>query len=153
MLHGALDTKKQFENLCGLLKDDFEVHMINFSGHGGKPMPAERFSIKFFAVEVIRMLDINNIDNINIAGHSMGGYIGLYLARFYSKRVKKVFTINTKLLWNEEIAAKEVKMLDAEIIEQKVPKFAERLRKLHTPNDWNVLMGKNICNADRNGER
>jgi pimeloyl-ACP methyl ester carboxylesterase len=142
LLHGALDTKSQFNVLSSLLKKDFEVHTFNFSGHGGEPMPEEEFSIKFFAEEILNYMNKNKISKANISGHSMGGYTGLYLARFFPERVNSVFTINTKLLWNEEISKAEVKMLDAKRIMMKVPGFVRRLEKLHTPNDWKVLLTK-----------
>ncbi len=142
LLHGALDTKEQFAGLCSLLKDEFEVHAFNFSGHGGKPVPDKAFSIKFFAEEVLGLLDENKITSISIAGHSMGGYVGLYIARFFPERINKILTINTKLLWNRETASEEVKMLNPTAILEKVPKFAERLEKLHAPTDWKILLLK-----------
>lgn len=142
LLHGALDTKAQFNKLSNLLRNDFEVLTVNFPGHGGEPMPEEEFSIKFFSDEAVNFLNKNKIDSVNISGHSMGGYTGLYIARFYPERVKKVFTLNTKLYWNEEIAAGEVKLLNADKIIQKIPRYAQKLEQLHKPNNWRTLLEK-----------
>jgi pimeloyl-ACP methyl ester carboxylesterase len=142
LLHGALDTKEQFSALRSLLQEEFETHAFNFSGHGGKPIPDKAFSIKFFAEEVLSWLDKNNLPSVNIAGHSMGGYAGLYIARFFPERISKVLTVNTKLFWNRETASKEVKMLDPAGILEKVPRFAEHLEKLHAPADWKILLLK-----------
>lgn len=72
----------------------------------------------------------------------MGGYVAMYLAKFYPHRVKKIITLATKFNWNENIAAKEVNMLDPEVIEKKVPAFAAVLQKRHAPNNWKTVLEK-----------
>lgn len=142
LLHGALGSKVQFIDLEKKLKDSFEAYSINFSGHGGEPIPGEPFSIPLFAQDVLSFLDKNKIDKINIFGYSMGGYVGLYLARHYPERVNKLFTIATKLKWNEEIAARETKMLDPVKIKEKVPAFAEELIMRHSQSNWEKVLSK-----------
>ena len=51
LLHGAIGAKDQLQPLADLLKNDFIVHVFNFSGHGGKPFAEEHFSIE--AIKVI----------------------------------------------------------------------------------------------------
>ena len=36
LLHGALGSENQFSQLKESLADKFEVHSMNFEGHGGK---------------------------------------------------------------------------------------------------------------------
>ncbi|RPI14116.1 MAG: alpha/beta hydrolase, partial [Ignavibacteriae bacterium] len=69
LLHGALGTKFQFNELKNVLNDHFKVHSINFSGHGGEPIPGEPFSMELFACDVLKWMDANRIDKINIFGH------------------------------------------------------------------------------------
>ena len=66
---------------------------MNFSGHGGRPIPKEHFSIEMFAGDVIKFMDSAGIDSINIFGYSMGGYTAVYLARHHPERVKKIFRL------------------------------------------------------------
>jgi len=139
ILHGAIGSKKQFEGISETLKNSFTVHSINFSGHGGEPMPAS-FSIETFANDVLNYLSKNNITTINIFGYSMGGYVALYLAKHFPKKVNKIFTLATKFNWTNEIAAKEIKMLNAEKISQKIPAFAKLLQERHQPNDWKLVL-------------
>jgi pimeloyl-ACP methyl ester carboxylesterase len=72
----------------------------------------------------------------------MGGYVALYLEANQPESVGKVMTLGTKFNWNPEGAAKEVRMLNPSIIEEKVPRFAEHLSKIHAPNDWKSNMIK-----------
>jgi pimeloyl-ACP methyl ester carboxylesterase len=84
----------------------------------------------------------NYIKTIDIFGYSMGGYVALWLARFYPERVGKIFTLGTKLKWNAEEVEKEIKMLNPEVTQQKVPAFAQLLVDRHGEHEWKSLMSK-----------
>lgn len=144
LLHGALGTKGQFNELTKLLSDPFDVFSLNFEGHGGRPFGGE-FSIDTFSKNLADFLDSNEINETNIFGYSMGGYIALHGAIQIPERIKKIITLGTKFKWTEESAAKEVKMLDPKKIEQKVPHFAEKLKADHHPNHWKTVV-KNTAN-------
>lgn len=141
LLHGAIGAKDQLQPLAEILKSDYEVHTLNFSGHGGEPMPMN-FSMEQFAEDVLTYLKENNISKTNIFGYSMGGYVALYLAKHHPEKVEKVITLATKFEWTAEIAAKEIKMLNAEKIAEKIPAFAATLAKRHEPSDWKQVLQK-----------
>lgn len=141
LLHGALGSAAQLEPLQTQLTPHFTVQTLNFSGHGGKP-PAGDFSIAAFADEVLAFLNENKIQQVNIFGYSMGGYVALHLAKHYPERVGKIFTLGTKFDWNPATAEREVKMLNPAKIQEKVPLFAEALAKRHQPNDWKEVVTK-----------
>ena len=82
------------------------------------------------------------MQNTVLVGYSMGGYVALYLAKHHPEKINKVFTLATKFLWTPEIAEKEIKMLDAEKIQEKIPAFAQTLANRHAPNDWKVILKK-----------
>lgn len=142
LLHGAIGAKDQLQPLADILGDKYTVHTLNFSGHGGEAFANEDFSIPLFAEEVLNYLQRNHIRVINISGYSMGGYVAMHLAKHHPQLVDKIITLATKFHWDESIAAKEVKMLDADIIAQKVPAFAEQLCQRHLPNDWKLVLNK-----------
>jgi len=142
LLHGAIGAKNQFTELEELLNADMEVHTMNFTGHGGAKLPDEPFTIDMFARDVIAYLDSNNIDEINIFGYSMGGYAALYAALNNPGRIGKIFTLAAKFEWTPEIAGREVKMLDADKMKVKVPKFAAELAKRHGEDKWVILLQK-----------
>jgi pimeloyl-ACP methyl ester carboxylesterase len=141
LLHGAIGAKDQLEPLKEELQDLFSIHTLSFSGHGGENMP-DAFSISVFAEDVLRYVEENKLEKIDIFGYSMGGYVALYLAKHHPGRIGKVFTLATKFNWTPEIAEKETKMLDAEKIGEKVPAFAKALEQRHAPNDWKNLLKK-----------
>ncbi|MFN8322105.1 MAG: alpha/beta fold hydrolase [Chitinophagales bacterium] len=142
LLHGALGSKDQFIDLEIALAGTYKVHTLNFSGHGKRPSHHHGFTIQNFAHEVLDWMNEHYLQTIDIFGYSMGGYVALWLARFYPERVGKIFTLGTKLKWNEEEAEKEVKLLNAEKIVEKVPAFAQSLAERHGEHEWKSVMSK-----------
>lgn len=141
LLHGALGSAQNFLSLEKELSADFQVCRFSFEGHGGNEIPNEAFSIPRFAEEVLAFLAKNEIEIISIFGYSMGGYVGLYLAKHFPEKVSKLFTLATKLAWTVEGAKKEAAMLNPTKIKEKVPKYAAALAQLHGEN-WEILMQK-----------
>jgi pimeloyl-ACP methyl ester carboxylesterase len=139
LLHGALGSSAQLAPLAKLLSDHYEVHTLDLPGHGGTPLPGP-FSIPFFAHYVQQYCQDNSLSRVPIFGYSMGGYVALYLARQASQSVSRVITLATKFHWDEATAAKEVKMMDPEVIQQKVPQFAQVLQLRHSPTNWKDLL-------------
>ncbi len=142
LLHGALGSSAQLQPLADALSITYDVHLLDFSGHGGKPVAAEAFSMEMFANDVISYMMLKGLDKVSVFGYSMGGYVGMYLARHYPARVKKVVTLATKYHWDVPTAAREVQMLNPEKIEQKLPAFAATLIARHAPTDWTTILGK-----------
>jgi pimeloyl-ACP methyl ester carboxylesterase len=141
VLHGAIGSSAQLKPLAAALeKEGFDPKLFDFTGHGGREMPAAAFSIPLFADDVIRWMDEQRISRIDIFGYSMGGYVALYMARHYPERVGAVLTLATKFDWNPAGAEKEVKMLNPERIAEKIPKFAATLEQRHAPQDWKEVL-------------
>lgn len=143
LLHGAIGSKAQFDGFKAL-QDTFEIFSINFSGHGGEPLP-EKFTMKLFSDDILRFIEKEKISPINIFGYSMGGYAALYLASRYPEKVRRIFTLATKFDWTEESAARESRMLNPEKILEKVPQFAAELEKRHAPGDWKEVLSKTVA--------
>jgi esterase/lipase len=141
LLHGAIGAASQFDKLKEELKDKFEIHTMNFSGHGGEAMP-DKFSIELFAEDVIKFLEKNKLENIDVFGYSMGGYVALYNASRHKNKINRIFTVATKFDWNEESSVKESKMLNPAKIEEKIPAFAKALEKRHSVQNWKIVMNK-----------
>jgi len=142
LLHGALGSKEQFAQLSENLQHDFTIDTMNFSGHGRAASIDHAFTIQNCAHEVLNMLNEKQRLKTDIFGYSMGGYVALWLARFYPDRIGKIFTLGTKLEWNETTVEKETKLLNAEKISTKVPAFAQELQDRHGEHEWHSVLHK-----------
>ena len=141
LLHGAIGSKGQLISLEKSLQPFFQVHTLNFPGHGGEPLP-NSYSMPIFAESVKKYIDQHKLYEPIIFGYSMGGYVALYGAKRHSFRAEKIITLATKFEWNETIAAKESKMLNPEVIEEKLPRFALTLQERHAPENWKEVLHK-----------
>jgi pimeloyl-ACP methyl ester carboxylesterase len=140
-LHGAIGSSAQLKALQSKLSHSFTVHLFDFPGHGGKELPG-KFSIPVFAESLVEFLKEKQLSSVDIFGYSMGGYVAMHLAKHYPELVNKIATLATKFEWSEDIAAKEVKMLQPDVIEQKIPAFAETLKQRHAPQDWKQVLNR-----------
>lgn len=142
LLHGAMGAKDQLLPLAESLTDDFYIHRLNFSGHGGEPMPDKPWSIDLFAQQVLAYLDtyVPAGEPVHLFGYSMGGYVGMHMNRYHPGKLAKTITLATKFHWDEPGAAKEVQLLNPDTILKKIPAFAEQLEKRHAPQDWKALL-------------
>jgi esterase/lipase len=142
LLHGALGSKEQFKELEEALSGSFTVRTLDFSGHGRRQSHHHAFTIQNFAHEVLDWMNEHYIKTIDVFGYSMGGYVAIWLARFYPDRIGKIFTLGTKLKWNDAEAEKEIKMLNPEKVLEKVPVFAQALSDRHGEHEWKSVMSK-----------
>ena len=134
LLHGALGSAQQFILLEKALSPSFDVHSFSFEGHGGVDS-SRPFRMNHFVENVLDYMSTHQIETASIFGYSMGGYVALTLASNYPEKVEKIVTLGTKFDWTPEFAAAEVRKLNPEKIEEKVPRFAEYLAKVHAPID------------------
>lgn len=142
LLHGALGAASTLEPLKKELLPFYQVHSFNFSGHGGSEIPQAGFSIELFTQDVLAYLDQQQLPAVHIFGYSMGGYVALYLAKLHPEKVKSIFTLATKFNWSPATAEKEIRLLNPEKIQEKVPHFAKALAERHDPQDWKENMIK-----------
>lgn len=140
LLHGALGTAKQLEPLAHHFAVGRDVHTLNFYGHGGDSAPEGGYSFTRFAEDILTYLDANGLEQIDIFGYSMGGYAAMFFALKYPARVGKIATLGTKVNWTVAGSQQEVKMLDADKLEAKVPAFAEQLKQLHGADNWRGVL-------------
>jgi len=141
LLHGAMGSSEQMLPVIEKLNDEFEIHNLELPGHGSSRSEVH-FDLENFAGFVIRYMDKHNMDRASFFGYSMGGYIGLYIAAKFPGKIEKLITLGTKLSWSKEIAENEIKMLDPETIESKLPAFAQQLDERHHAENWKWLMIK-----------
>ncbi|WP_242926201.1 alpha/beta fold hydrolase [Pontibacter vulgaris] len=142
LLHGALGSAATLAPLKNELEANYRIYTLDFSGHGGKPLPESPFAMPLFAQNILQLMEQEQLERAHIFGYSMGGYAALYFALQYPERVKSIFTLATKFAWSAEAAEKEGKMLNPEKIQEKVPHFAQTLAQRHAPQRWQDVMLK-----------
>jgi len=164
VLHGALGSAHQFSETgdprpeTGDQRPETVIEVMEFFGHGAAPDVDEAWTIDTFVDQLEGYLDPNSPHRqqlvrlgaplsalrspLSVFGFSMGGYVALSLAKRRPDLISRVLTLGTKLSWSPEQASHEIRMLDPDIIEQKVPKFAADLQHRHGHDHWRTVMWK-----------
>lgn len=138
LIHGAIGGGNQMIPLKEALKNDFDVHILEFDGHGDKAQANVPFTLPGFVQQLNSF--IHSIGNsAHVFGYSMGGFVALQAAVNGNGAIKSVCTLGTKMSWNEEIAENETKQLNPKTIKEKVPRFYEVLESRHGEHWIEVL--------------
>jgi len=120
------------------LASRFDARVLEFDGHGSKSAIGHSFSVSSFVIQLDTFIETLE-GPVHVFGYSMGGFIALISAARGNQSIKSITTLGTKLLWDREIASKEVKNLNPETIKEKVPGFFESLERRHGGHWVDVL--------------
>tara|TARA_R110000868_G_scaffold273926_1_gene533172 strand:- start:5348 stop:6124 length:777 start_codon:yes stop_codon:yes gene_type:complete len=90
ILHGFLGMSDNWKTLgTQFASDGFQVHMLDLRNHG-RSLQSEDFSYEFMVQDVFDYCQANNLEKINIIGHSMGGKTAMLLATSYPELIDKL---------------------------------------------------------------
>ena len=142
LLHGALGTSDQFKSIVEGLRDEWLIHTPEFEGHGDAAQRNRPFRIEYFVENLMDYMNKKSLSRVHIFGFSMGGYVGLCLARRMPRRVGKVMTFATKFNWMGDIARAEASRLNYKLILSKAPAFARTLKERHGAERWMNVVEK-----------
>ena len=140
LLHGALASAAQLKPLAREMAAFYDVHPVEFGGHGGRPLVAGEFSMAGFARELLAYLRDQQLAAVHVFGYSMGGYAALAAAVQAPEQFLSITTLGTKFDWSPATAALETRFLDAEKMREKVPRFVAQLEQLHAPTPLAELL-------------
>jgi pimeloyl-ACP methyl ester carboxylesterase len=76
ILHGLLGSLDNWETISRKLADKFTVIRLDLRNHGRSPH-TEPFSISLMAADVIQFMIDHQLNEVQLAGHSMGGKVAL----------------------------------------------------------------------------
>lgn len=147
VVHGALGSAAQMQPISSALESLGTVHNVELPGHGDTALTsASEFTIASF-VDALA-LAVDRVPNESTArrfvfGYSMGGYVALALEAQRPGTFAGILTLGTKFAWTPALALREGSRLNADIIAEKVPKFAAALEERHRDaGGWKLLLDR-----------
>ncbi len=140
LLHGALGHTHLFDPYEEWLQARFNVHKVLLEGHGNNPLRDHPVSIESYTEQLDTYLKEHQIEQADVFGYSMGGYIALWHSLQHPGIISSIATLATKLHWTEEGAAKESQLLIPENMKNKVPQYAQHLAEIHGDPHWEKLV-------------
>jgi 3-oxoadipate enol-lactonase len=91
----------------------FRILRYDTRGHGQSSVPRGAYTIEQLSWDLVRLLDVLQLERVYFCGLSMGGMTGIFLAANAPKRLQKVVLCNTAAkigtpeTWNARIQAVE----------------------------------------------
>jgi pimeloyl-ACP methyl ester carboxylesterase len=148
LLHSLAAHSHWWDWTAPLLAERFSVAALDLRGHGGSAWsdpPAYRAAD--YAADIVAVLDALGWRSPLVIGHSLGGYVGAYLAARYPERVGALVIADTVTQWSDDEAAWAQRQVD-----RPGPEFANaseagsryRLSPSETraPGDWIRHLGE-----------
>ncbi len=90
ILHGFLGMSDNWKTLAiQYAASGFEVHALDLRNHG-RSFHADDFSYEIMVQDVMLYCEANNLNRIDLIGHSMGGKVAMLFAAFYPETVNKL---------------------------------------------------------------
>ncbi|RZJ63143.1 MAG: alpha/beta fold hydrolase [Flavobacterium sp.] len=90
IIHGFLGMSDNWKTLGGqYAKEGFEVHTVDMRNHG-KSLHSDDFTYKAMVQDLVEYCQGNNLDTVNIIGHSMGGKASMFFATQYPEKTDKL---------------------------------------------------------------
>ena len=90
ILHGFLGMSDNWKTLGTQFgTEGFQVHMIDLRNHG-RSLHSEEFTYEMMVQDIFEYCHANNLENINIIGHSMGGKVAMLVGTTNPELVNKL---------------------------------------------------------------
>ena len=103
-LHGLVDTLDVWKRLAPALEARGRVTRIDQRGHGQSEAPPGPYSRADLAADVLRVMDVEGIEQTILVGHSMGGIVAMETALAYPERIAGLVLIGTTSECREKVA-------------------------------------------------
>lgn len=103
-LHGLVDTLEIWSRLTPALEARGQVLCVNQRGHGSSDAPPGPYAREDLARDVIRILDLEGVDQTVLVGHSMGGIVAMEAALAAPDRIRGLVLIGTTSACREKVA-------------------------------------------------
>lgn len=90
IIHGFLGMSDNWKSFSVLYAEQgFQVHILDLRNHG-KSFHSDGFSYELMAQDVLEYCKENNLEEIDIIGHSMGGKVAMLFATEHPEMVNKL---------------------------------------------------------------
>jgi pimeloyl-ACP methyl ester carboxylesterase len=137
-LHGFLENSTMWHEFVEPLAKTNQIILIDLPCHGKTRFEGELCSMTFMAETVNAVLKEENIENPTIFGHSMGGYVGLELAKLTDVKLVMIHSN----FWDDSIQQKSDRDRVVDLVQDRKPFFCKvAIPNLFYPNNRKACEG------------
>lgn len=98
LLHGLMTSGACWTPVARALERDYDVIMPDARGHGNSGVPEQGYRYENLAADVVSLIDVLNLANPVLVGHSMGGMIAAVVASRVPKRLRGLVLVDPAFL-------------------------------------------------------
>jgi len=151
-LHAYALDHTEWMDVARLLKSDFTLVLPDIRGHGRSTSPKGLYTMKELAGDIIALLDHLKIEKAALAGHSMGGYVALSMAKYYPERVSGLALVASHAYADSE-EKRASRLVDIEKVKEVEPLelLSEMPANLSDDPQVQQFCREKISQMDRNG--
>jgi pimeloyl-ACP methyl ester carboxylesterase len=129
-LHGALGTRRQFDALRKRFPERSQI-AVDFPSHGESTATPDEINTERFARDVLALLDELKIEQVDVVGYSMGGYVGIAMSFQAPHRVRSIVSHAMKFYWTDEAISGTLRDLDGDLIRERSQRGYDALSQMH----------------------
>ena len=152
LLHGFPFDHTIWEEVIGEIKKGIRIIAPDLRGHGSSIIEESNYSIVDMASDVIELLDHLQLGQVGIAGHSLGGYIALEIARIFPERVSGLILIASHI-YADSLEKKQSRFNTADQIKTRGVQeiLADMPKKLTHNKNVRIICQDAVAKMDSNG--
>ena len=95
LIHGFAEDNSIWNDISAALSENYQLILPNIPGSGGSPAMTIQHSIDDYAAAMLAILQEEQLANVVVIGHSMGGYIALAMAEKKPSTIKALGLIHS----------------------------------------------------------
>jgi len=122
ILHGLFGMLDNWNTLAKHLAENYQVYILDQRNHG-KSCHTSKMSYDLMMEDLLLFLNEQNLDQINLVGHSMGGKVAMQLALAHSDFVKSLIVVDIAPkpypLWHQKTLQAIMSVPDESMITRK----------------------------------
>ena len=111
VLHGLFGSGKNWRSFADSLGEDFQVWTLDARNHGDSPH-ADSMNYQQMAEDVARFFVENELKNVILLGHSMGGKTAMQLALQFPDRIAALIVVDIAPVCYDHLH-KQLKLIEA----------------------------------------
>jgi 3-oxoadipate enol-lactonase len=96
LVHGFPLDSRSWDEIIPTLEDEFDIIVPDLRGFGQSTTINSPYTITSMADDLAALMDSIGIEKTSIAGHSMGGYVGLAFVKKYPHRVNGLALVSSQ---------------------------------------------------------
>lgn len=140
LLPGLLGSvRRQWTAFVPVLSRDYHVIVVDLRGHGRSENAEQSLDVEIMVQDIEGLLDHQELEKVDVAGYSLGGYLGLMLALRDPNRCSSLLMHATKFYWTSRAVADMQRNLDPDAIAETAPAYANQLAQDHGSR-WRPLV-------------